>query len=272
MRRMLLLLGILSAFPLLAADDTPIATILCYHEVDDGEAHETIPRRSATGSGESERLRYTASVENFTAQLDYLQANGYNVIPLAELVDYLAGKTESIPQRAVVITVDDGWSCAYSRISPELQKRKMPWTLFVYPKIVGRGSHAVTWDEVSALAKEGVDVESHSFTHPFLTELSDDLLHHELDDSRATLQKSTNEPVRFFSYPYGAFNDAIIAAAKNSGYMAALTTQRGPITCASDPMKLDRYLIHGDTTLDEFKTFLLTPAASPQNGAATTLE
>lgn len=271
MRRMLLLLGFLTSLPLFAVDNTPIATILCYHEVDDGEAHETIPRRSATSSGESERLRYTATVENFNAQLDYLQANGYSVIPLAQLVDYLAGKTDSIPPKSVVITVDDGWSCAYHHIAPELQKRKLPWTLFVYPKIVGRGSHAVTWDEVSALAKEGVDVESHSFTHPFLTEVSSDLLHHELADSRALIEKSTNEPVRFFCYPYGAFNDTVVAAVKDSGYVAALTTQRGPVTRSSDPLKLDRYLVHGDTTLDEFKTFLIG-ASSPQNGTAATLK
>jgi peptidoglycan/xylan/chitin deacetylase (PgdA/CDA1 family) len=257
MRRLLFLFPFLIALPLFAAGDPPIATILCYHEVDDGPTHDTIPRRSATGSGDSERLRYTATVENFDAQLDYLRTNGYNVIPLAELVGYLEGKVETIPPKAVVITVDDGWSCAYSSVYPELSKRAMPWTLFIYPQIVGHGEHALTWQQLALLARNGVDIESHSYSHPFLTETSGELLHHEVVDSRTELEKTTNEPVHFFCYPFGAYNDAVVDALKSSGYEAALTTQRSPITRATDPMKLGRYLIHGDTTLDEFKSFLI---------------
>ena len=266
MRTTLLIVGFLASLSLRADADTPVATILCYHEVDDDATHDTIPRRTASDSGENERLRYTASVENFTAQLDYLEANGYNVIPLAELVAFLKGKIASIPPKAVVITVDDGWSCAYDHIYPELRKRGMPWSLFIYPKIVGRGMHAVTWSEVAALARDGVDVESHSYSHPFLTEMTSDGLCHELIDSREILQKKTNNDVRFFCYPFGAFNDTIVAELRSCGYAAALTTNRGPITRSSDPMKLERYLIHDDTTLDEFKTFL------PQDSAGATLE
>lgn len=257
MRLALLLTTFLFSFPLLAADDLPIATILCYHEVDDAPSHETIPRLTATGSAESERVRYTASVANFVAQLDYLQKNDYNVIPLAELVDYLEGKRDSIPPRAVVITVDDGWSCAYDEIYPELAKRKLPWTLFLYPKIIGHGSHAVTWDEVATLARHGVDIESHSYSHPFLTGLGAEMLSHEIADSRTILQEKTNEPVRFFCYPYGAFDNAVIAAIRGAGYEAALTTTRAPIRRSTDPMKLTRYLIHADTSLDEFASFLI---------------
>src|SRR5437764_1082374 len=137
MRRAALLM-VFAALPLLG-DDTPIATILCYHEVDASPDHATIPRRTANGSEESEQLRYTTTPSDFHAQLDYLAANGYNVIPLATLVDYLEGRSGSIPSKAVVITVDDGWACAYSEVYPELQKRALPWTLFVYPKIVGCG-------------------------------------------------------------------------------------------------------------------------------------
>ena len=272
MGRVLPFLIFLSSLPLFAAGDPPIATILCYHEVDDAPAHETIPRLTADGSAESERVRYTASVENFTAQLDYLQKNGYNVIPLAELVDYLEGKLASIPPKAVVLTVDDGWSCAYDEIYPELAKRKLPWTLFVYPKIVGRGLHAVTWDEVSTLAQHGVDIESHSYSHPFLTRLSPETLSHEIADSRMLLEEETKKPVRFFCYPYGAFNEVIIASVRCSGYEAALTTTRGPIRRSTDPMRLSRYLIHADTSLPEFASFLIGDDGSQQNGATASLQ
>ncbi|MEK6371523.1 MAG: hypothetical protein AABO58_02400 [Acidobacteriota bacterium] len=70
----------------------PVATILCYHEVDPETAkHATVPRRSATGDEKVETRRYTVTPETFAAQLDYLQQNDYHVIPLADLVDYLEG-------------------------------------------------------------------------------------------------------------------------------------------------------------------------------------
>ena len=233
-----------------------IATILCYHEVDPPTAaHPTIPRQSATGSASAEMRRYTATPEQFAAQLDYLQKNGYHVVRLAELVDVLAGRRESLPPRAVVITVDDGWACAATNIAPELRRRRMPFTLFVYPQIIGRGAHALTWKEVERLAAEGADVESHSWSHPFLTRSPS--LDRELAGSMAEIHRHTGKPVRFLSYPYGDTNDAVAGAAAKAGYEAAVTTWRGPIERDTPPMQLKRYLIHNDTTIEEFKSFLL---------------
>jgi peptidoglycan/xylan/chitin deacetylase (PgdA/CDA1 family) len=247
---------LLATLPLFAAD-TPVATILCYHEVDDAVTHATIPRAGAPPVP-AEMLRYTAGVASFREQLDYLADHGYHVIPLATLVDFLAGKTPSIPEPAVVITVDDGWECAYSEIAGELRKRDLPWTLFVYPKIVSHGIHAVTWPQLVELARDGVDVESHTLTHPDLTK-SAATLDDELAGSRKKIETQIGKPVRFLSYPYGAYDPSVIDAARRDGYEAAVTTRRAPITRATPLMELTRYLIHNDTTLEEFKTFLPPP-------------
>jgi peptidoglycan/xylan/chitin deacetylase (PgdA/CDA1 family) len=254
------------SLPVHAAVPTPVATILCYHEVDAAPSHDTIPRRTASADVGSEQLRYTATPAQFREELDYLDQHGYHVVPLAQLVDALSGRGEPLPEKAVVITVDDGWSCAYTEIYPELRRRKLPWTLFVYPHIVGRGAHALTWKQIDELAAAGVDVESHTYTHAFLTlkdngnvtpEKYPEFLDRELDDSRKTIEEKIEKPVRFLSYPYGSYDDAVIAEAKNAGYTAAVTTRRAPVTTATSPFELTRYLIHHDTTIEEFKSFLL---------------
>jgi peptidoglycan/xylan/chitin deacetylase (PgdA/CDA1 family) len=258
------LLILLLAVPLVA-DDAPVATILAYHEVDSAPTHATTPRQSAKGDAPSEQRRYTASPEQFREQLDYLAANGYHVVPLGDLVAYLAGRINSLPKRAVVITVDDGWSCTYTTIVPELRRRGMPVTVFVYPRIVGKGTHAVTWAQVAEMAgMHGIEIGSHSYTHPFLSQRNakgvtdyEAFLHHELVDSRSAIEKLSGARVRHFCYPFGDYDDAVIAAVKRYGYEAGLTTERGVITRATSPMRLKRYLIHNDTTLAEFKTFLL---------------
>jgi peptidoglycan/xylan/chitin deacetylase (PgdA/CDA1 family) len=238
--------------PLLAA---VLATILCWHEVDPpSAAHVTIPRLTATADTRQEQLRYTVTPENFRAQLDYLGAHGYHVIPLADLVDYLDGGHRPLPPKAVVITVDDGWLCAYTNIYPELQRRHLPWTLFLYPAIVGVGEHAVSWAEVLEMARAGVDVESHTWTHPFLTKLPS--LDHELADSKTAIELMTGRRVRFLSYPYGDFNDNVVSAAQCDGYRAGVTTHRAPVEESSPPMTLGRYLVHNDTTIEQFRTFL----------------
>jgi len=268
-RRLPLLLLAFFSLTLLADDrTTPVATILCYHEVDPTgpPSHDTIPRRTATGPAPTEQLRYTATRENFNAQLDYLSANGYHVIPLAELVAFLKGTRDSLPPRAVVITVDDGWLCSYTEITPALAKRKWPFTLFVYPRIVGRGTHAVSWKQVTEMARSGVDIESHTFSHPFLTmknnhnvtaETYPQFLQHELVESKQTIEEHTGKGVRFLCYPFGDYDTTVAEAASKAGYEAALTTERGVITRSTPLLQLKRYLIHNDTTLDEFKTFLV---------------
>ena len=242
------------ALPLVAADNAPVATILCWHEVDAAPSHETIPRRTASNDATAEQLRYTATPEQFREELDYLEQHDYHVVALADLVDFLKGRRDSLPPRAVVLTVDDGWLCAYSDVFPELLRRKLPWTLFVYPKIVGRGTHAVTWTQIREMAKAGVDVESHTFSHPFLTQSQS--LDGELAGSKTTIEGETCAPVRFLSYPYGDYDAAVLAEVAADGYAAAVTTRRGPVTRATPPLELPRYLIHNDTTIEEFKTFL----------------
>ncbi|HXG58009.1 MAG TPA: polysaccharide deacetylase family protein [Thermoanaerobaculia bacterium] len=262
----LTILPLLGLSALAAAVDPPVATILGYHEVDPSGAHQhtTIPRRSASAGTRDEQLRYTVFRENFVQQLDYLEANGYTVIPLSLLVGHLRGTVAALPPRAVVLTVDDGWSCTYSEVLPELRRRGMPFTVFVYPKFVGRGSHAMTWQQIEELACEGVEVESHSYTHPLLTRRHhpetaayDEFLRHELLGSRAAIERATARPVRYFCYPFGDHDEEVAEAAAKYGYEAAVTTERGAITRSTPLMRLNRYLIHNDTTLDEFRRFLL---------------
>jgi len=152
----------------------PRIIILGYHEVeDDGlPPHTVIPRGNAVSSTADEMERYTVSTEAFRQQMDALEAHGYEVVPLADVVDYLTGRRATLPARSAVITVDDGWRSTTTEIAPELAKRDWPFTAFVYPRVVEQHEHHpfnLTWSEIDALVKGGVDVESHTYSHPFLT-------------------------------------------------------------------------------------------------------
>ena len=243
--------------------------ILGYHEVEPGgvPSHETIPRQLAAADTADERQRFTISPETFREQMDALAAHGYVVIALADLSDYLQGK-RTLPDKSAVITVDDGWQSLCSVIQPELLRRRYPFTAFIYPRVIDRHSHHpnnITWDDVSGLAEAGVDIESHTYAHPFLSrirhsEMNDaeyaSFLNSEIAESKRLISEHTGRDVRFLAYPYGDYDDSVVSSVKAAGYDAAVTVTPGIVTKSSDPLTLPRFLILHDTSMKEFESWL----------------
>lgn len=248
------------------AVEAPVATILGYHEVDDAPMHSTIPRLQKSADLETEQRLYTITTAQFEQQLDYLDRNGYTVIPLERLVGYLKGRVKALPKKAVVITIDDGWLCAYTNALPILRKRNLPFTLFIYPDIIGQGSHAMTWPQVLLTSRQsGVEIGSHSYSHSFMSGRFNPralagnyeaFLRRELLDSRKTIEKNIGRRVEHFAYPYGDWDDTVAKATIKHGYAAALTVKPGIILRTSNPAALERFLVLNVTTLDDFKKFL----------------
>ncbi|HEY8132584.1 MAG TPA: polysaccharide deacetylase family protein [Thermoanaerobaculia bacterium] len=228
----------------LNASDLQNVPILAYHEVD------PLPERG-----------WAVQTEEFRDEMDFLAAAGYHVIPIADFYDYLIGKRDSLPSDPVIITVDDGWLCAYTDIGPILQKHQFPWSLYVYPAIVGQGTHSLNWSQIKELSDDGVDVEGHTMTHAHLShrshvDLNDSQyvswLHDELAGSKSAIEEKTGRPVRFLAYPYGEHDAAIEQEAAEDGYAAGLTSEVGINTRSTSPLRLKRFPITSDTTLEQF--------------------
>ena len=57
-----------------------------------------------------------------------------------------------------------------------------------------------------------LSIQSHTATHPDLTKITD--YEYELKESRDKIQKITGKPVIALAYPYGNFNDKVVAETK----------------------------------------------------------
>jgi len=207
------------------------------------------------------RSGWAMRTEMFVDQMELLAATEQNVVPLADVNDYLAGRCQALPPRAVVLTVDDGFTCAYTDIAPVLGRLGYPFTIFIYPSLIGSGEHSLTWAQVAELQRRGADVESHTMTHPHLMrrshpEMSDAVyaawLHDELARARAVVEARTKQPVRFLAYPYGDYDAAVEREATSDGYLLALTSESGPNTLTTDPLTLRRFAPDAATTLEQF--------------------
>lgn len=233
------------------ADQYQTVPILCYH-------------RFAAGNGNANG-KMVVSAGNFAAQLDWLARNDYRVIPLAQLTDFLQGR-QPLPQRAVVITIDDGYESVYRVALPLLRKYNFPATLFIYTDFIG-AADALSWPQLQEIAASGlIDTQSHSKTHRNLIERtggdSDARYRQTLDTEtrapRELLERKLAVPVRYYAYPYGDANQAVLDTLVRQGFQLGLTVNPGGNPFFAQPLMLRRTMVYGDIDLATFRLKLQT--------------
>lgn len=104
--------------------------------------HSVSSRASFLTDGTS--LRHDPAT--FERQIDYL-AEHYNPIRLSSLISAL--DQETMPERAVVVTFDDGYADTLRRVLPILYRRRFPMTVFPVTSVVGNRDllwqHKLAW-------------------------------------------------------------------------------------------------------------------------------
>ena len=207
----------------------------------------------------------TVTTPVFEAHLKYLKDNGYTVIPLRQLVDFYLGKGPRPPLKAVVIVADDGHKSVYTDMLPLVKKYRVPVTLFLYPSAISNASYAMTWDQIRELKKTGFfDLQGHTFWHPnFKKEekrLSpaeyDKLVDMQLRKSKQRLEKELDIKVDMLAWPFGIYDDQLIAKAVEAGYRAAFSIERRHTGSSDNVMKLPRYLLEGTVKGKAFERLL----------------
>jgi peptidoglycan/xylan/chitin deacetylase (PgdA/CDA1 family) len=201
--------------------------------------------------------------DEFAAQLDYLARNGYRVVRLAQLSDFLAGK-RGLPDRAVVITIDDGHVSTYEYAYPLLRKYGFPATSFVYSDFIDSGD-ALRWTQIREMAASGlIDFQAHSKTHANLVERlpgeSEQRYRERLDSEilvpQGVLQRSLSSPVIHYAYPYGDANEAVLARLGSADFRLGVTVNPGGNPFFAQPLMLRRSMVFGDHDLEAFKVLL----------------
>lgn len=194
----------------------------------------------------------TVTDDTFAWQLRYLKERGYTVIRLHTLVDFLRGAGPPPPPWAVVITADDGHRSVYSDMLPLVRHYQVPVTLFIYPSAISNASYAMTWPELAELIHTGLfDVQSHTYWHPnFNHERArltpsqfDAFVHTQLAGSRQVLERRLGIRVDLLAWPFGIYDEDLMARAAASGYVAAFTIEGRPLGASDRLMALPRFLM-----------------------------
>lgn len=194
----------------------------------------------------------TINTAKFEKQIIWLKENGYTVIPLQDLVEYMQGKTSSLPDKAVVITADDGRKSVYDYMLPIVKKYNIPVTLFVYPSSISNASYAMTWDQLRTLQKTGLfDIQGHTYWHPnfkqekkkLSAEEYQKLIHAQFVKSKKVIDEKLNTNITLLAWPYGIYDEQLEQEAHKAGYVMAFSIDGRPANKDESMMSQPRYMV-----------------------------
>ena len=206
---------------------------------------------------------YDFTPSQLESHFKYLKQHGYQPITATQ---FLAFQREPglFPEKPVLLTFDDGSKTHYTRVLPLLKRYGFKATFFVFPNAVAATSQKfLTWSELREIAHAGMDIGSHSMSHPFLTKrnhLSAQRYHnwlkYELSDSKKVLEKKLNCRINFLAYPFGWFNSEIETAAVEAGYQGIFTVNWGPNQVEENPLRVKRRVMENSMSLAELENIL----------------
>jgi peptidoglycan/xylan/chitin deacetylase (PgdA/CDA1 family) len=227
--------------------------ILMYHDVDPAPD----PRFE----------EYTVTPAAFEAQMRWLVRAGFQAVTPADLAAARAGGP-ALPSRPVVITFDDGFRAAVRHAVPVLAAHGMRAVFYLVAGLPGEPSRwmvpelgvelpLIDWTEARALEKDGFVCGSHTLTHPRLAFLPEDECRRELEESRRRLEDALGHAVTDLAYPFGCYDERVVAAAAEAGYVTACTTVEG-LSRGEPLLRLRRVGVRGDDSLLDFRVRVRT--------------
>jgi peptidoglycan/xylan/chitin deacetylase (PgdA/CDA1 family) len=228
--------------------------ILLYHRVcrdDEWLPSEFVVTRSVF----REQMRTLARTGHYTPRLSEVLARG--------------GRAPRTTKEPVVITFDDGYADTLENALPVLEE--VGFTAAVFP-VLDLRRRFNGWDADPALAAPlltpagmrsleaaGVELGSHTVTHPHLTHLGDAELGEELERSREILGSIVARPLPVLAYPFGDVDERVKAAVRRSGYVAALAVNTGPLGVHADRFEIRRVCV-GNSASEAYLTLKVSGA------------
>ncbi|HVN70583.1 MAG TPA: polysaccharide deacetylase family protein [Desulfomonilia bacterium] len=237
-----------------ATQGSAYISILLYHRFDENRYPTT-----------------TTSGAQFEQHMAYLKSHGYMVLTMDQLADCVEGK-RPVPDRGVVITIDDGFISEYEKAVPILRKYRFPFCIFIFTHAIDHKNY-ISWEQLRRLVQWGGEVGCHTYSHPRLINLPVKEQEKEVMGSKRNMEEKLGRPVRYFAYPYGEYDDSIRALARRAGFRLMLTTDPGSVGEGAEFDRIPRQAVVGaEMSLSDFIRKLMNPplhvaARIPKSGS-----
>lgn len=226
--------------------------VLCYHSIH--------PSKSFA----------SATPKLFEDHLRWLKVH-CEVVRFSQVREAVQSSAGSHP--VVAITFDDGHADNYEYAFPLLQKHAIPATFFVTvgllekdPAVVQRFQlqrqacyediRPLEWSQVRDMCKAGMELGSHTYSHPNLARLERPAARMELRRSKEVMEQRLGQSIVLLAYPYGkpkrhftAETECLVA---ESGYKDAAAILFRAVRSSDSRLAMPRFFATGDslTTLE----------------------
>lgn len=204
---------------------------------------------------------YVVTPKQLEDDLRYLHDNGYTAVSAQQLVDYTRGRGE-LPEKSVMITLDDGFYNNLSEVLPLLEKYDMRAVVSVVGSYTDKDAPLdphipvysyLTWDDLNELISSGrVEIGSHTYDMHGLGsgrrgcsmaegESEEDYrraLNSDLSRLQNEMYAHTGCVPFVFAYPFGAVSRESLPVIRENGFLMTLTCREKANTITRDPQCL----------------------------------
>lgn len=173
-----------------------------------------------------------------------------------------------LKERQVIVTFDDGFANIFKHAIPVILRYNIKSIVFITTGFIegkvsfaslfaqGLNLRSLTWEDLLKMADAGIEIGSHTVTHPNLAKLDSEAALKEIRHSKKIIEERIGRAVKYFAYPFGSrnsFNNKVKNLVQDSGYEMAYTNIMGFNDNASDPYELRRIRIYSNDNILRFK-------------------
>jgi len=220
--------------------------------------YQIVPILTYHNLAEQAKGRLVLAAASFREQMRYLKTNGYRVVSLADFIEF-THLGRQLPQKAVVLTFDDGYRSFKDFAYPVLKDLGFTATLFIYTDWVGAGRGALSWNDLRELSAAGFDVQAHTKSHADLRRAHGETeaqytrrMQAELEQPQELFNKNLGRRSQILAYPYGRWEEGLLPKVQQYGYVAAFSVRRQGNASFVRPLAAHRSQIYSEMTLDDF--------------------
>lgn len=173
--------------------------------------------------------RLFSSQENFDENVKTLLDAGYTFITLEDLYRYHKGQL-SLPEKVIIITMDDGQIGCYTDAFPVLKKYQIPATIFIVNQLMGTEDY-FNWQQAKEMYDTGlVKIHCHGYHHSEYSSVGKEKLISDYTKSHQEIEEHMGEKVqKIMAYPAGKSSDNTIKWLKEIGFEVQVQTKYGTV-------------------------------------------
>lgn len=201
--------------------------------------------------------------QSFDMHLNYLKSNNYHVITMNDLMDFIAYRGQ-IPEKSVVITLDDQSNAITDWVLPTLVSYDYPATVFVDVREMGKGNN-LSFEGLRPFLSKGISVGSRS-GWPIDSNVEQknisikdyfEKMEKEIAFSKNILEKETGQPCLYYAYPPSGNYNLIVNFLKKYEFKAGFTLNGEPNPFFADNFALHRIEVPATCSIEDFNRKLI---------------